>query len=109
MPRILSIKQLEGRNARMKDGSPIRSIEPDQPIEEKAPLVEAPKIDVAPIAQAVGALTDAIKDSSAAQVSSIERFLGDRQVVTQPTAWEFEMHRDSKGRVERITAKAIMD
>lgn len=106
MPRVLTRQELESRQARFTDGSPVKKLELAKLPVKEAPLVAAPTIDAKPIAEVVDRFADAMKQAVSSQLAAIES-MKPVESAKSPTEWEFRVVRDSKGRVEKIIAKAI--
>lgn len=104
----LTREELLKRGARLKDGTPLAEKVATIP---KAPLVEAPTIDTTPIAEAVSQLSAVVKTALEAQRLILEKIVEQQSQPVEPRkapeTWEFKIVRDSKGRMESLTAKAI--
>ena len=108
MPRVLTRQQLESRQARLSDGSPVRKIELVNPVVEETPLVAPPTIDATPIAEAVDRMTGSINESLMIQRLVIEKLTeSKKEPVVESGAWEFTVKRDSKGRMESVVARMV--
>lgn len=107
MPRVLTRQELESRQARLSDGSPVKKIELVKPIIEETPLVVAPTIDAAPIAEAVDRMSSSINETLKIQQAVIAKLSEPSEPIMKQSSWKFTVQRDSKGRMESIIAEVI--
>ena len=113
MPRVVSNKDLIARGARLKQGGALQEYqrkapEPEPPkAESAAPVVAAPTIDVAPMADAVEKLASVMGGAMEAQTAMLRTIVARPEPQAAPRSWEFKVvSRDGDGRIERISAKA---
>ena len=111
---MISREELIKRGARFKDdGSKVEALQPTKEAlpEPYAALVAQPTIDTTPIADAVSQISDVVRMALDAQRSTLETLIKNQpqpaEAKKQPEAWNFKIVRDSRGRIEEISAKAV--
>ena len=98
--RTVSVANMKSKVSR---SSQLRKPRP-KPIPVPKVEVAAPKVEVA--APEVNIDLGEISKNNAEVLSAITETLKAQKPATKPTEWEFNFHRDDRGFVQRITAKA---
>lgn len=110
MPRIVSREHLYLKKARYADGRPYTITTKADEAEPKAPAPPPREEDPAPtpvVTVDTSALAEEVRKMREC-VENMTKVKHEPQVVSKkaPESWEFTVHRDRFGKIERVTAKS---